>query len=219
MSLADRLREVQTRIADACRRSSRDPASVQLVAVSKTRSPAECREAVLAGQAILGENYAQELRDKAPLVPEAWWHFIGPLQRNKVKYVVGTAQLIHTIDSVSLAEATSARAEKLGTSQRCLVQVNVAQEPQKAGCAPETVPELLAQIAGMPALRCEGLMCIPPETGDPRPHFDRLRELAEANRLPELSMGMSGDFEAAIAAGATLVRLGTAIFGPRPPKA
>ena len=173
------------------------------------------REALAAGQEDLGENYAQELRDKAVHLPEARWHFIGPLQRNKVKYVVGAAELIHGVDGEALGAAIDARALPAGLVQRCLVQVNVGAEPQKAGCAIGELPRLLDTLRALPSLRVDGLMCIPPADGDPRPHFQRLRTLAEANGLAELSMGMSADYEAAIAEGATLVRVGTAIFGER----
>jgi pyridoxal phosphate enzyme (YggS family) len=218
VTIARRIAEVQARIAAACRTAGRDPASVQLVAVSKLRSAAECLAAVEAGQAVLGENYAQELRDKAPEVPGAWWHYIGPLQRNKVKYVVGVAQLIHSVDSLPLLDEIATRAEKAGITQHCLVQVNVGDEPQKSGCTPEELPPLLARCAEAQSLACDGLMCIPPVDADPIPHFRKLRALAAEHGLLQLSMGMSHDFEAAIAEGATLVRVGTAIFGERPRK-
>lgn len=217
MSVAERLAEVRARIAAACARAGRDPRSVTLVAVSKMVPAETCAEAVAAGQVILGENYAQELRDKAPRVPGARWHFIGPLQRNKVKYVVGTAELIHGLDSAPLAQAIAERARKLGLVQRCLLQVNLGGEAQKAGCAPEALPALLEAARALPELRVEGLMCIPPVDEDPAPRFRALRALAERHGLPELSMGMSADYEVAIAEGATLVRVGTAIFGERPP--
>jgi PLP dependent protein len=215
MTIAARLAKVRARLESACRSAGRDPASVTLVAVSKTVLPAACAEAVAAGQTILGENYAQELRDKAPRVAGARWHFIGPLQRNKVKYVVGAAELIHAVDDEKLVAEIASRAGRLGLQQRCLVQVNVAGESQKSGCAPEALPALLAAFAARPEVRCEGLMCIPPADRDPRPHFRRLRELAAEHGLRELSMGMSADFPEAIAEGATLVRVGTAIFGAR----
>ncbi|HZS39943.1 MAG TPA: YggS family pyridoxal phosphate-dependent enzyme [Polyangia bacterium] len=215
MTIAARIAEVRARIAEACRAAGRDPRSVELVAVSKTVEAARCAEAVAAGQQALGENYAQELRDKARLVAGARWHFIGPLQRNKVKYVVGTAELIHSVDSRALADEIAARAEKLGVVQRVLVQVNVGGEAQKSGCAPGETAALVEACAARPSLRCEGLMCIPPLEGDPAPSFRQLRQLAAGLGLRELSMGMSADFAAAIAEGATLVRVGTAIFGAR----
>jgi pyridoxal phosphate enzyme (YggS family) len=210
-SFADRLAEVRARIAAACARAGRDPSEITLVAVSKTMPPEACREAVAAGQPILGENYAQELRDKARVVEAARWHYIGPLQRNKVKYVVGTAELIHTVDSVEILKEIAARARKMNLVQRCLIQVNVGDEPQKSGCTAADLPVLKAAFGDGVVL--EGLMCLPPFDEDPVPYFRKLRLLRD--NLPHLSMGMSGDFEAAIAEGATLIRVGTALFGPR----
>jgi pyridoxal phosphate enzyme (YggS family) len=215
VSFAERLADVRGRIGEACRRAGRDPASVTLVAVSKTRTVEECREAVAAGCAELGENYAQELRDKAPSVPAARWHYIGPLQRNKVKYVVGVAELIHGVDSPALIDELAGRAAKLQRVQPCLIQVNVAGEAQKSGCAPAALPTLIDELAAHPSLRLDGLMLIPPLEGDPRPHFAALRELAHRHHLAELSMGMSADYEAAVEEGATIVRVGTALFGER----
>jgi hypothetical protein len=202
MSFAERLAEVRARIASACAKAGRDVNEVTLVAVSKTMPPEACREAVAAGQTILGENYAQELRDKARVVEGARWHYIGPLQRNKVKYVAGVAELIQEI---------AARARKMNVVQRCLIQVNVGDEPQKSGCSIEQLPALKAAFGE--GVKLEGLMCIPPADDDPVPHFRKLRSLRD--NLPHLSMGMSSDFEAAIAEGATLIRVGTALFGPR----
>ena len=215
MDVAERLARVRGEIAAAARAAGRDPATVTLVAVSKTMPVERVREALAAGQATFGENYAQELRDKARLVDGARWHFIGPLQRNKVKYVVGVAELIHSIDSPALVDEVAARAEKIGVVQRCLVQVNIGREAQKSGCAIDDVPSLVRAMAARPSLRCEGLMCIPPEGVPARPFFDELARLAAACRLATLSMGMSSDFAEAIAAGATIVRVGTAIFGAR----
>lgn len=215
MSIAENLSAVQEQIAMAARAADREPATITLVAVSKTVPAAQVRAAMAAGQELFGENYAQELRDKAREVSGARWHFIGPLQRNKVKYVVGVADLIHSVDSEPLLDEIAARAEKLGLVQRCLLQVNIGHEPQKRGCAPAEVPRLLRAFAARAAVRCEGLMCIPPEAAPPRPLFDALARLAQAEGLPTLSMGMSGDYPTAIAAGATIVRVGSAIFGAR----
>jgi PLP dependent protein len=215
VSIADAIESVRARIGVAARMAGRDPASVKLVAVSKTVPAERVREALAAGQLDLGENYAQELRDKAPLLPGARWHYIGPLQRNKVKYVVGTAELVQSIDSAALGAEVAGRAAKLGLVQACLVQVNVGDESQKSGCAIAELPALLDQLATHASLRVEGLMCIPPAADDARPYFARLRGLAEAHRLPTLSMGMSADYEQAISEGATLVRVGSAIFGAR----
>ena len=218
MSLHENLRHVGERIAAAARTAGRDPAAVTLVAVSKTVPAERVREAMRAGHDLFGENYAQELRDKAREVAGARWHFLGPLQRNKVKYVVGVAELIHSVDSPSLLDEIAAQAMKRGVVQRCLVQVNVGAEAQKSGCAVADVSALVRAFAARPSVRCEGLMCIPPDGVSPRPFFDNLVQLAAAEGLPTLSMGMSGDFEEAIAAGATIVRVGSAIFGARPPK-
>jgi pyridoxal phosphate enzyme (YggS family) len=218
-----RLRAVRERIDAAARAAGREPSSVRLVAVSKTRPAAEVAAALAAGQLLFGENYAQELRDKSDALgagPE--WHFIGALQSNKAKLVVGRAAVIQTCDRRSLAEELDKRARALGLVQRVLVEVNVGAEPQKGGCPAAELPALLDRIAALAGLRCEGLLCIPPAEGDPRPHFAALRVLRDGavrsgshGPLPELSMGMSADFEAAIAEGSTLVRVGTAIFGER----
>jgi pyridoxal phosphate enzyme (YggS family) len=202
---------VRERIALACARAGRDPASVTLVAVSKTQPVERLREAFEAGQRVFGENYAQELRAKADALPGAEWHFIGALQTNKARIVVGRAALIHTCDRLSLARELAKRA----ASQRVLLEVNIGREPQKSGALPQDVPALLDAVRALPTLRCEGLMCIPPAAGDPRPHFRALRELAGKLGLRELSMGMSADYETAIEEGATIVRVGTAIFGAR----
>lgn len=219
MSFAERLSEVRAQLERACEQAGRDPRSVELVAVSKLQSIDACREAVANGQLLLGENYAQELRDKARALPSARWHFLGPLQRNKVKYVVGVAELIHSVGDLEILDAIADRADKLSLVQRCLVQVNVAGETQKSGCAPAALPAVLEAFRSRATVRCEGLMCIPPEAGDPAPHFTTLAALAHAHSLPILSMGMSADFEVAIACGATLVRVGTALFGARPKRA
>ena len=219
MDVAAGLLQVRERIARACARAGRSPASVGLIAVSKTKPLPMLQEAMAAGQTVFGENYAQELREKAEALPGAQWHFIGALQTNKVKMIVGRVALVHTCDRLALAQELSKRAKAAGITQRALLEVNVGREPQKAGALPEQVPDLLAQVRELPALSCEGLMCIPPAQRDPRPHFRALRELAARCALPELSMGMTADFEVAIEEGATLVRVGTAIFGERPPKA
>ncbi len=215
LTVAENISAVRLRIAAAATQARRDSTTIKLVAVSKTVAKDRCLEAVAAGQPLLGENYAQELRDKAPLVPGARWHFIGPLQRNKVKYVVGTAELIHSVSDQSLLEEIATRAEHRALIQRCLIQVNVGDEAQKSGCAAAELDALLERATQLPSVKIEGLMCIPPAQGDPRPHFVALRLLAERHRLTELSMGMSSDFESAILEGATLVRVGSAIFGAR----
>jgi pyridoxal phosphate enzyme (YggS family) len=224
--IGDNLARVRERIARAEQRAGRPAGSVRLLAVSKKMTADDIRAALAAGQRAFGENYAQELRDKLallasdtdlPTAPE--WHFIGPLQSNKLKYVVGRVALLHSVDSPALLDAIEAR----GAGQACLVQVNVAGEQQKRGVAPQDLPALLDRFTSMKWARCEGLMLIPP-LGDAAPHFEALRALRdrEAARarpnvtLAELSMGMSDDLEVAVAHGATIVRVGTAIFGARP---
>ena len=214
MGVKEGLAQVREKIARACQRAGRAEASVRLVAVSKLQPAEMLREALEAGQRALGENYAQELRDKSAALTGVEWHFLGALQTNKVKLVAGRAALIHTCDRLALAQEISKRAPPEG--QRILLEVNIGEEPQKAGALPGEVPALLDQVRALPGLRCEGLMCIPPAEGDPRPHFRALRALAARLQLAELSMGMSADYEAAIEEGATLIRVGTAIFGARP---
>jgi Alanine racemase, N-terminal domain len=154
MSLHENLDHVGQKIVAAARAAGRDPTAITLVAVSKTVPVERVQEAVRAGHSLFGENYAQELRDKAPKVQGARWHFIGPLQRNKVKYVVGVAELIHSVDSPSLLDEIAARADKLGVVQRCLVQVNVGDESQKSGCAIADLPALVRAFATRPSVRC-----------------------------------------------------------------
>ena len=213
MGVKEALAEVNDRIARACAEAGREVRAIQLIAVSKLQPIEKLREAFEAGQRAFGENYAQELRDKSAGLPGAEWHFIGALQTNKVKLVAGRAVRIHTCDRLALAKEISKRAL---SEQRVLLEVNVGREPQKAGVLPEDAAALLEEVRALPHLRCDGLMCIPPAAGDPRRWFAALRELGARLGLPELSMGMSADYEAAIAEGATLVRVGTAIFGERP---
>ncbi|TMA99516.1 MAG: YggS family pyridoxal phosphate-dependent enzyme [Deltaproteobacteria bacterium] len=216
MGVAENLARVQERIRAACSRAGRDRDTVQLVAVSKGQPIEAVLLAFAAGQTVFGENYAQELHEKADALPEAEWHFIGALQTNKVKIVVGHSALVHTCDRASLANELSKRAEMKNIVQRVLLEVNVGREPQKGGALPEQVDALHAAVREMERLRCDGLMCIPPPEQDPRPHFRALREMRDRLGLRELSMGMTADFEAAIEEGATIVRIGTAIFGERP---
>jgi PLP dependent protein len=197
------------------------PDRVTLVAVSKTQPPEAIRAAYAAGQRDFGENYAQEWRAKADALADLGdlvWHFIGGLQTNKVKLVAGRVRWVHTVDRASLAEELSRRSAATGATTRVLLEVNVAGEASKAGCAPADVPRLAEQVSRLPGLALRGLMCIPPAEGDPRPHFAALRALRDGLglALPDLSMGMSGDYRIAIEEGATLVRVGTAIFGARP---
>jgi pyridoxal phosphate enzyme (YggS family) len=226
-ALADRLARVRELAAAAARRAGRDPAAVTLVAISKKMPSEAIREALEAGQLDFGENYAQELRDKMAALEgtRARWHFVGSLQRNKVKYVAGRVHLIHGVDDPALLPEIDRRAQ--GVPQDVLVEVSLAGEAQKGGVTPDALPTLLDAFAGLARVRCVGLMCMPPPADDAeasRPYFRQLRELlqreathARANvALTELSMGMSGDYQVAVEEGATLIRVGTAIFGPRP---
>lgn len=227
--IAGNLARVRDRISAALARRGPGP-DVQLIGVSKRQPAAAVHEAALAGLRDFGENYAQELRDKRadPLLQDLpappRWHFIGALQSNKARLVVGSAA-IHTVDRPSLAAALDKEAARAALVQDVLVEVNLGGEAQKAGVAEADLPALLDEFAARPHLRCVGLMLIPPDDTPERtrPHFARLRELLrrEAARprpqvaLQQLSMGMSGDFEVAIEEGATMVRVGTAIFGSR----
>jgi pyridoxal phosphate enzyme (YggS family) len=199
---------------------------VRLVAVSKTVDLERIRAAIAAGQDLFGENYLQEAKAKIDaLGRQVSWHLVGHLQTKKAKGAVELFDLIHSVDRVKLARALEAAAVRLGKVQDVLIQVNQGGEETKSGVAPEAAPELLREIARLPHLRVVGLMTMPPWFSDPeavRPYFRDLRELRERLRdqsglpLPELSMGMSGDYAAAVEEGATLVRVGTAIFGRRP---
>jgi hypothetical protein len=221
---ADRLAAVQARIERAAARSARRPEAVTLVAVSKTIPPEGIREALACGVRILGENRVQEAREKIALLGgAASWHLVGHLQTNKAKLAVQLFDCIHSLDSVRLAAELDRCAESAGKRQRCLIEVNVGDEPQKSGTSPAEVREILEAARRLPHLAIEGLMAVPPFLEDPedvRPYFRKLRLLreaccAEGFALRELSMGMTHDFEVAVEEGATLVRIGTALFGPR----
>ncbi len=227
MDIAANIEKINARIEQACHKAGRHPDTVRLIAVSKVK-PAELIEAAYhAGQKLFGESYVQEFRDKSPLVSApVEWHFIGGLQSNKVKYLRGRVAMIHSVDRLSLAEEINRQWSKIDATIAVTLQVNVGDELTKSGCAPEELEDLVKAVAQLPHLRICGLMCLPPHSDDPeevRPFFRQLRELAgqvERLQLPnvemtELSMGMSGDFEVAIEEGATLVRVGTAIFGAR----
>ena len=217
------IQQVRLRIERACASAGRDPSTVKLVAVSKGHSVDAIRVAYDAGLRAFGENYAQELAAKAAALSDLQgihWRFIGHLQRNKIKLVERANATIDTVDSVRLAEAISKRACAKETEAELLLQVNVAGESQKSGCTPEEIPTLVEVVRALPNLRLRGLMTVAPHFEDPkeaRPVFAALRELAHAHALPELSMGMTHDLEPAIEEGATMLRIGTAIFGPRPP--
>ncbi|MCK9522727.1 MAG: YggS family pyridoxal phosphate-dependent enzyme [Proteobacteria bacterium] len=223
--IGTRLADIRGAIARACQGCGRDPSSVALVAVSKFHPASALQEAYEAGQREFGESYAQELVEKAEQLahlPDIRWHFIGALQRNKAKFVVPHVHLLETVASVRLAEALEQRAQALSRTVDVLLQVNVGGEAQKSGCCAEEAAALLEQLDAFPSLRVRGLMTLPPfelEPEDTRTYFRALRTLRDRlggpARLPHLSMGMSHDFEVAIAEGATIVRVGTAIFGDR----
>lgn len=218
------LESIRARIAAACARVGRDPASVRLVVVSKTRSPEEIRAVAARGQTLFAENRVQEARDKIPLIadPSLDWHLIGPLQRNKVKTAVEIFSMIHSVDSFELAGEISRRMEPI-RPMPVLMQVNVGREPQKSGVAPEEALEMARAWASLPGIQLQGLMTIPPfcdEAEEARPWFRQLAGLRDAIEaagidgvsMRELSMGMSLDFEVAVEEGATLVRIGSALF-------
>jgi pyridoxal phosphate enzyme (YggS family) len=227
MSVADNLKIVMDRIAAAAQRAGRDPSSVRLVTVTKTVDHDRIREAIAAGAAICGENRVQEGKEKIEALGRAAsWHLIGHLQKNKAKYAVKLFDLVHSVDNIELAKELDRQAEKIEKVQNVLIEVNIAGEANKAGMAVREAPALVREVARLKNLSVQGLMTMPPWSANPeesRPFFRILRELAEAiakENIPhasmqELSMGMSGDFEVAIEEGATLVRVGTAIFGAR----
>ncbi len=227
MSISSNLLHINQRIRMAAEYAGRDPASVRLAAVSKTRPASDIIEAFDAGQAVFGENYIQELLPKLTEVQEpVEWHFIGHLQSNKVKYIAGQVALIHSVDRISLATEIDRQWGRLGKISDILIQVNISGEITKSGTTEEGAIQLVKECALLPHIRVRGLMTMPPFFDDPeaaRPFFSELRRLSEAVtaqriegvEMAELSMGMSGDFEAAIQEGATLIRVGTAIFGER----
>ena len=212
------LDEIKARIRAAERAAGRPDGSVSLIAVSKLQPEDRVLAVLDAGQRVFGENYVQEAQGKWPgwreRFPEVRLHMIGPLQSNKARAAVALFDAIHTLDRMSLARKLAAAIEAEGRAPELFIQVNTGDEPQKAGILPDELPGFLSQIRAL-GLSPQGLMCIPPEAEDARPHFRMLRELAAAEGLPRLSMGMSTDFEDAIAEGATDVRVGSAIFGAR----
>jgi PLP dependent protein len=225
--LEDNLRAVRERVAAAARAAGRDPATVRLLAVSKTFPPADVRALTGLGQADFGENRAQELLVKAADLGDLplRWHFIGQLQRNKAAAVARLGAVVHSVDRAPLAAALGRAAEQAGTPVDVLLQVDLGgpagEQAARGGADPDVVPALADEVAALPGLRLRGLMAVAPREGDPARAFARLAALAELVRADhpeatELSAGMSGDLEQAVAAGATIVRVGTAIFGNRP---
>ena len=231
MDLTDNIKKIRAELDAAAAAAGRDPAGVTLLAATKTQSSGTIRAAVAAGITVCGENRVQEL--SAHLADGAYGdaavHFIGHLQTNKVKYVVGRVDLIHSVSSDKLLLAVADRADRLGLVQDILLEVNLAGEASKSGFSPQEAPAAARKCAGLSGVRLRGLMCIPPAAGRPGenlPYFQKLRQLAVDIRsemmdngidMDVLSMGMSGDYADAILAGSTCIRVGSALFGPRPP--
>ena len=223
--IAERLQRVRDRISAACDRAGRDPGSVRLIAVSKTVPIAGVAEALAAGQTLFGENRVQEaLAKMAEAGPGATWHLVGHLQKNKARHAIGAFALIHGLDDRELAFELDRRAAARSTRQPVLVQANLSGEATKRGSDEDGLMPLLTAVADLPHLELRGLMIVPPPVDDPelsRPWFRRLKQLRDraasllGRPLPELSMGMTDDFEVAIEEGATMVRVGRAIFGER----
>ena len=229
--IAENLKQIKRRIIKAARRVGRDPADVRLVAVTKERSIVTVAEGIRTGVGFLGENKVQEARDKIETLGHNGleWHFIGRLQKNKVKFIFDLFDLVHSVDSLALAEAIHEKAEDLGLCMPILLQVNVSGESSKFGVDPKNVTEVIRKIMSFKGLNARGLMTIPPYDPNPeksRPYYACLRELRDTCSklaipglsLDELSMGMSNDYEVAVEEGSTLVRVGTALFGERPSK-
>lgn len=235
-TIAENIKAVRERIRDTARRVGRDPSGIKLVAVSKTVDVDRIKEAVLAGITILGENRVQEAKDKIEefnrvqtsdsRLQTVSWHMVGHLQTNKAKTAVQLFDLIHSVDSIHLAEEIDRQARKIEKIQRVLIEVNLGGEETKYGVSPEEVIDTFKEISRLKNISIEGLMVMPPFSEDPekvRPYFKELRELRDrinelrvrSYELRDLSMGMSNDFEVAIEEGATMVRIGTAIFGER----
>jgi len=226
--IAESLENIRGRIRQACVRTGRDPSEVTLVAVAKTFPVDRVREAVAAGAVDIGENYVQELQEKqkALRTEHVRWHFIGHLQRNKVRFIAPWIAMIHSVDNIALAREIDEHARKAGRIIDCLIEVNTTGEQSKFGVQPDDAVKLVGELDGFSSVRLDGFMTIGPFLPDPegsRPMFRILRELRDeaASRrqanapMRHLSMGMTGDFEVAIEEGATLIRIGTAIFGPR----
>jgi hypothetical protein len=221
--VATNLLAVRARIAAAARAVGRDPAEVTLVAVSKAQPDARVLATLAAGQRVFGENYVQEAQARWPAIkrdyPDVVLHMIGPIQSNKARDVVALFDAIETVDRPKLARALAREMDRLGRRPPCLIEVNTGEEPQKAGVWPADADALIRECRDELGLPVVGLMAIPPEGEEPSLHFALLAEIARRNRLGQLSMGMSADYEIAVQFGATHVRVGSAIFGARLPKA
>lgn len=220
--VAARLTDVFAEIAAAAREAHRDPSDITLVAVGKGHDAARIRPALDAGHRVFGENRVQEAADKWPdlraAYPDVALHLIGPLQTNKVRQAVALFDVVETVDRPKVARELAKEMAKSGRRPGCFVQVNTGAEPQKAGVLPADADAFIESCRREYGLPIRGLMCIPPVDEEPSLHFALLREIAQRNGLAGLSMGMSADYRIAIAFGATHVRIGTAIFGPRPPR-
>ena len=225
--ISDNLKTVERNIEEACKRAGRDRSDVTLIAVSKTKPVPDLMQAYDAGVRTFGENKVQELTDKIEKMPDdIHWHMIGHLQRNKAKYIVGKVDLIHSVDNMELAQEINKRAEKAGVVQDILIEVNIAEEPTKYGLRPELVREFYVNISNLPYVNVRGLMCIAPnvdDSEDNRQYFAKLKKIfvditnymSNNSRVDIMSMGMTGDYQVAIEEGATMVRVGTGIFGAR----
>jgi pyridoxal phosphate enzyme (YggS family) len=220
--VAANLAAVQGHIAAAARAVARDPAEITLIAVSKAQPDARVEAALAAGQRVFGENYVQEAKARWPALrtrcPDVRLHMIGPIQTNKAKDVVALFDVIQTLDRPKLARALAKEMDRQGRRLPCFVEVNTGEEPQKAGIWPADADAFIAECRDDLGLPVVGLMAIPPEDDEPSLHFALLAEIAKRNGLAQLSMGMSADYEVAVQFGATHVRVGTAIFGTRPPR-
>ncbi|GJM16636.1 MAG: UPF0001 protein [Thermodesulfobacteriota bacterium] len=228
MDLESNIKDINQRIKEAAQRAGRDPSKIKLVAVTKRVEVKRVKQALDLGINTFGENYAQEFRDKSKMLSEQIdsqinWHFIGQLQKNKVKYIIGKVELVHSLDSLSVAKEINKRAESLEITVPVLIEVDTSGEESKGGIFPANLKEFLSELDKFSSIKVCGLMTMPPYFNNvemARPYFVKLRELRDelVNSFPdlkELSMGMSGDFEIAIEEGATIIRVGSAIFGER----
>ena len=227
MSISENLSKVRQNIADAAKRAGRNPDEITLVAVTKTRTAEEINEAASLGVTDIGENKPQEVRDKfADVTPGLKWHMIGHLQTNKIKYIIDRVCMIHSVDSIHLMDEIDRQAQKHGIIMDILIQVNISGEETKQGCRPDELHDILTHAGTLSNIRVKGLMTIAPKTDNSvtnRLHFDNIRKLfVDISQkkydnviMESLSMGMSGDYETAIECGATIVRVGSAIFGER----